>query len=120
MALLRRVISGVRGLFGRVRLEQELDAELREFLQTAVEEKVRTGLSREKAIRAARMELGSIEAVKDRVRDIGWESMLGSFWQDVHYAARMLRKSPGFAAAALITIALGVGGTVAVFSVVYC
>ena len=115
MALLRRGIHSVRSLFGKARLEDELDEELREFLRTSIEEKVRTGLSREKAIRAARMELGSIEAVKDRVRDIGWESVLGSVWQDVRYAARMLRKSPGFAAAALLTIALGVGGSTAVF-----
>ena len=57
-------------------MEQELDAELRDFLETAVEEKIQTGLSREQATRAARMELGSVEAVKDRVRDIGWESLI--------------------------------------------
>ena len=119
MAVSRRVIGRLRRLVGKARLEEELDAELREFLHTAVEEKLRNGLSRERAVRAARMELGSIEAVKDRVRDIGWESVLGSVWQDAHYAARVLRKSPGFAAAALLTIALGVGGTAAVFSVVY-
>ena len=48
--------------------------ELREFLETAIEQKIRTGLSREAAVRAARMELGSVEAVKDRVRDVGWET----------------------------------------------
>jgi len=73
MALIRRFISGFRGLFQKTRVEQELDAELREFLETAVEQRIQTGLSREAAVRAARMELGSVEAVKDRVRDVGWE-----------------------------------------------
>jgi hypothetical protein len=76
MPLLRRIIGGFRGLFQRTRVEQELDAELQDFLETAVEQKVQTGLSREQATRAARMELGSVEAVKDRVRDIGWESLI--------------------------------------------
>src|SRR5207247_8540915 len=55
MAFLRRLIGGFRGLFQKTRVEQELDDELRAFLETAVEEKVRSGLSREEAARAARM-----------------------------------------------------------------
>lgn len=66
MPVFRRVIGGLHGLFWKTRVEQELDAELREFLETAVEQKMRTGLRRQEAIRAARMELGSVEAVKDR------------------------------------------------------
>ena len=76
MAFVRRVIGGFRGLLRRTRVEQDLDDELRAFLETAVEERVRSGLSREEAARAARMELGSVAAVKDRVRDVGWESVL--------------------------------------------
>jgi predicted permease len=94
-----------------------LDAELREFLEMAVEQKMRSGMSREKAIRAARMELGSIEAVKDRVRDVGWESVLETCWQDLRYAGRILRKSPGFAAIAVGSSAIGIGACSVIFAI---
>ena len=118
MTILSRVIGGFRGLFRKNRAEQELDDELRDYLERVTEEHVSSGMIRDAAVRAARVGMGSVEAVKDRVRDIGWESVVESMWQDVRVALRMLRKRPAFTAAAVLTLALGVGGTTAVFSVV--
>jgi putative ABC transport system permease protein len=118
MVMLRRLISGFRRLIHKKRFEHELDGELRAFLETATERKVSAGMSRADAARAARVEIGSFEAVKDGARDVGWESLIEAFWQDMRYAARLLQRNPLFALTAALSLAVGIGATTTIFTVI--
>ncbi len=110
--------STARRLLRLSRMERELDSEVRAYLDALVDEKVSAGMNREEARRAASMELGGVEQVKEAVREALMGARVENLWKDFVYGARLLAKSPGVTAVAVLTLALGMGPGIAIFSFV--
>jgi len=115
---MRRLLASILALFSGARAEQELDDELRAYLNLAADAHRQQGLSEDAALRQARLSLGSITSVKQAVRDVGWESRIDSLQRDVHFACRSLLRAPAFTTAAVLTLALGIGVNSTIFSLV--
>src|SRR5258707_6775772 len=111
-------MNGLRQLFSRQRMYGELSEEIREHLEEKTEELVAGGMSREEATYAARREFGNVNLVEENGRDVWRWLSIETFFADVRYGLRMLRRNPIFTALGLLTIAIGIGANAAVFSVV--
>ncbi|HTT17467.1 MAG TPA: ABC transporter permease [Candidatus Sulfotelmatobacter sp.] len=115
---LKKLSFWLRLLLHRRELDQELDDEIAYHLEAKIEDNVEKGMVPEEARRAARIELGGVEQVRENMRAVRPGAWLETFVRGIRFGLRRLRKSPGFTAVTILTLAVGVGANVAVFSVV--
>ncbi len=119
MSLWRQITRGVRVLTKRAAADQDVADEVQHFLDQSAEAFEASGLSPDAARRAARVEVGNATALREEVRGYGWENTAGALFSDLRYGARRLAATRGFTTVTVLTLAIGIGGTTAIFSAVY-
>jgi putative ABC transport system permease protein len=117
MTLLHRLASIVRWIVRRNQAERDLNDELETFVEMAAADEIRDGATRAEARRRAALKLGGMEQAKERVRGARHGAWLDVAGRDVRYGLRQVRRNPAFSAIAIATLALGIGGTTAMFGV---
>ena len=110
------ILQRVRNLWRRERLHAEIEDELQSHFEMAAADAMRAGLSEEEARRTARLRFGNRVAIRERTAEMDTAAALDLIWRDVRHVVRQLRRSPGFTATAVVTLALGIGATTAIFT----
>ncbi|MFN0102484.1 MAG: ADOP family duplicated permease [Bryobacteraceae bacterium] len=118
MSLWRQIRQGLRVLTNRAAADRDVDDEAGHYFEESAAAFEAKGLSAGDARRAARMEVGNPTVIREQVREHGWENRIAAAFDDVRHAARRLSRNPGFSAAAILTLALGIGATATIFSVI--
>jgi putative ABC transport system permease protein len=114
----RHLTRGLAALFRPAAADRDARDEAEHYLLEAEEELVARGLSRNEARRTVRLDLGTATVLTEEARSYGWEQTIGAFAADLRYACRQLQGQPGFTAVTVLTLALGIGATTAIFSAV--
>ena len=118
MSLWRQLTRGLHALTNRQSADLDVSDEVRHYVEQSAAERVARGSSSVEAHRAALLEVGNMTVAREQLRAYGWENGVTSLVGDLQFGLRRLRRNPGFATTAVLTLALGIGASTAIFSAV--